>query len=455
MLEARCTGRRTRSLLRQALATLTVLAAGCVPDAGSNPIPTAMQFDLTSTPPRAPQPTALIVNQQTGRIDFSLAGTPLPDDCTSQQLLPQAQCQFDQYLQTLNGFPTVTPASAPASAPLDPATLTLGQNVVVVGAKGSGAVTDAAVGFDAASASLTLLPAHGWALGEFYWVGVRGYASGVHDAGGGEVVGSPTMSLLKQDEPLPCGATDPSAIDRHCPAFEVLASQASSPEAAAMQLFQLEAIRTAYVAGHGFDVMAAAGLPKDEIAVLWGFPIHTNSVAVLAPSAGVVPRVPAAGQILVGVQGPVDPATVTAFAAGGQGGSVVVVDLTAATAGDLGAAFPPVAAMYASGAIVIQATPPFATGHVIGLFFTNALHAPDGTPLVASPVSVLLTLTTPLVDANGHSTVSGVADADAVALEAGRMALAPLLDNPNIAALTGIKRASLVYCYAFVPTVQP
>jgi hypothetical protein len=457
MLETRCKGRRTRSLPRQTLAALAALTAACVPDVGTDPVPTAMQLDLAAMPPRAPQPTALIVNPQTRRIDFSLAGTPIPDDCATQQVLTQAQCQFNQYLQTLDGFPTVTTASAPASGPLDPATLTLGQNVVVVGALGSGLVTDATVGFDAASTSLTLLPPQGWALGEFYWVGVRGYANGVRDAGGGEVVGSPTMSLLKQTDPLTCGAADPSQVDPHCPAFQVLASQAGSPDAAAAQLFRLEAIRTAYVAGYGFDVMAAAGLPKEEIAVLWGFPIHTNSVAVLAPTAGAVPLVPEAGRILVGVQGPVDPATVSAFsaAAPAQGGSVVVIDLTAAIAGDLPAAFPPVAATYASGAIVIQASAPFADGHVIGLFFTNAIHAPGGAPLVASPVSVLLTLTAPLVDGDGHSTVSGVADADAAALEGGRVALAPLLDNPTIAALTGITRANLVYCFGFVPTVQP
>ena len=46
-------------------------------------------------------------------------------------------------------------------------------------------------------------------------------------------------------------------------------------------------------------------------------------------------------------------------------------------------------------------------------------------------MSVLLTLTAPLVDSAGHSTVSGVADADAAALEAGRNALAPLFDNPT------------------------
>jgi len=110
-----------------------------------------MEIDLTSTPPRAPQPTALIVNPQTRHIDFSLAGTPIPDDCATQQALTPAECQFDQWLQTLDGFPTVTPASAPASAPLDPATLTVGTNVVAVAAKQGSLVTDVTVGFDTAS----------------------------------------------------------------------------------------------------------------------------------------------------------------------------------------------------------------------------------------------------------------------------------------------------------------
>jgi hypothetical protein len=427
---------------------------GCVPDLDFTAPPAAMQLDLTSMPPRAPQPTALIVNPKTGLIDFSLAGTPVPADCATQQTLTQAECQFDQYLQTLDGFPSVTTASAPASAPLDPATLTLGQNVVVVGAKGSGPATDVAVGFDAATDSISLVPRQGWKLGELYWVGVRGYANGVKAADGGEVVGSPTMALLKQESPLTCGAADPSQVDPHCPAFEVLA-QGTSPEAAAAQLFQLEEIRLAYLAGHGFDVMAAAGLPKDEIAVLWGFPIHTNSVPVLAPTAGAVPRVPAADTIVVGVQGPVDPATVSPFVVKQQSGPVVVMDLTAAAAGDLNAGFPPVSATYASGAIVIKTAAPIPAGHQLGLFFTNAIHSPDGEPLVASPVSVLLTLTAPLVDAAGQSTVSGVSDADAAALEVGRQALAPLLDNPIFTPLTGVSRANLVYAYAFVPVVMP
>jgi hypothetical protein len=445
-----------------ALAAVVPLALtdACTPDVGSSAVPAAMQFDLTATPPRVPQPTALLVNPQTGLIDFSQAGTPLPADCTTQRALTPAQCQFDQWLQTLNGFPSLTPVSAPASAALDPATLTLGTNVDVFGLPGGAPLTTGLVtGFDAASTSLTVTPPGPWTLGEFYWMGVRGYANGIRDAAGGDVVGSPTMALLKQETSLTCDATDPTQIDPHCPGYEVVAqgNPMPTPTAAAMQLFQLEAIRQAYVAGHGFDVMTASGLPKEEIAVLWGFPIHSNSVPLLLPGTAAVPAVPAANQIAVGVQGPVDPATVNAFVARVQNGPVVVMDLTAAAAGDLNAGFPPVGAAYVAslGAIAIQFSTPFPAGHEIGLFFTNAIHSPDGAPLVASPVSVLLTLTAPLVDGAGHSTVSGVADADAAALEGGRQALQPLFDNPIFSPLTGVTRANLVYCYAFIPTVMP
>jgi len=437
---------------------LTTLAGACTPDVGSSAVPTAMQFDLTATPARVPQPTALVVNPQTGHIDFGQTGTPLPADCTMATAMTEAQCQFDQWLQTLDGFPSLSPASAPASAALDPATLTLGTNVVVFGLHaGAPLTTGLTTGFDATSTSLTITPPGPWTLGEFYWMGVRGYANGVRDAGGGPVVGSPTMALLKQETSLTCDAADPTQIDPHCPGYEVVAQGSASPAAAATQLFQLEAIRQAYLAGHGFDVMAASGLPKDETAVLWGFPIHTNSVPLLLPGTAAVPHVPAADQIVVGVQGAVDPASVSAFTVRVHDGPVVVMDLTAAAAGDLNAGFPPVGAAYVAsvGAIAIQFGAPFPAGHQIGLFFTNGLHSPDGAPLVASPVSVLLTLTAPLVDSAGHSTVSGVADADAAALEGGRQALQPLFDNPIFTPLTGVTRANLVYCYAFVPTVMP
>jgi len=446
------------------IAMLAALAGACTPDVGSDPTPTSMQFDLTTFPPRVPQPTGLLVNRQTGKIDFSQAGLPLPADCSTQHLLSEAQCQFDQWLQTLNGFPSVSTASAPASAALDKATLTLGGNVVVAAAHAMAAVTDVAVGFDDASTSVTVTPAQPWDLGELYWIGVRGYTGGVLDAAGRDVVGSPTMALLKQDDPLTCGAADPSEIGPHCAAFEVVVQGSSSTAAAQQQVWQLEQARIAYNAGLGFGLMDMNHLPKEQIAVLWGFPIHTNSVPVLVPNTPAMPHVPADNQILVGVQGPVDPATVSAFVVGQQNGPVVVMDLTAAAMGDLQAGFPPVAATYLqpsaavpTGAIAIQSQTPFPAGHAIGLFMTNAIKSPDQAPLVASPVSVLLTLTAPLVDSAGHSTVSVVGDSDAIALESGRAMLAALLDNPIFTPLTGVSRANLIYAYAFpfVPMVQP
>jgi hypothetical protein len=433
---------------------LMVLAAGCVPDVGSNPTPASMEFDLTSQPPRAPQPTLLVINPMTGHIDFSLAGTPIPADCSTQQALTPAQCQLDQFLQTLDGFPSVTTATAPASAALDPATLTVGQNVVVVGVKGSGLVTSAPVTFDTAASALTVgPPPQLWALGELYWIGVRGYANGVRAVGGGEVVGSPTMALLKQDAPLTCGAPDPAHVDPQCPAFRVLALGAPSKAQAAMQLFQLEAARLAYQSAQGFDAMAAAGLPKSETAVLWGFPIQTSSVPVLAPTAGAVPTVVAPDRLGIAVQGTVDPATLSVLALGGTG-SVLLMDLTVA-ATNLAGSILDATATYdpGTGAIVITTSAPLPAGHELAVFLTNAIHDAHGAPLVASPVSVLLALTAPLVDAAGHSTVSAVSDADAAMLEAGRQSLAQLYDQPAFSAATGITRQNAIYNFAF--PVQP
>ena len=70
-------------------------------------------------------------------------------------------------------------------------------------------------------------------------------------------------------------------------------------------------------------------------------------------------------------------------------------------------------------------------------------------------MSVLLSLSARLLDSSGRSVISGVSDSDASLLEAGRAALQPLLDNPIFTPLTGVSRANLVYCYAFVPMVLP
>jgi hypothetical protein len=423
-------------------------AAGCVPSLPHDTVPEEMTFDPPNT---VPTPTNLVVNPMTGHIDFSLAPPPATPPSA-------AEAAFDKYLESLDGFPTVTPAAAPASAPLDPATLTPGTNVVVVAAKAGGAqVTDLMVGFDDTTRSITLRPKH-WAVGEMYWAAVRGYDDGVRAAGGDRVVASPTMYLLKQTDPLTCGAADPDHLDPMCPAYGLL-SQSLGAAAAATAVFQLEQIRVGFLSAHAWDLIEAAGLPKAEVAVLWGFPVHSASVAELDPSVMLVPRPTAADELRIDVQGPVAATSVSAFALGGDYGSVVLVDLTALLGGSLPAGFPAVTATLDGGAIVIKGKAPFVATHQYGVFMMRArdpgqppgppgLTDDKGRPLVPSPVSKLLTLEAPLADAAGHSTISTVADADAVMLEAGRAQLASFFDSAG-ATIPGIQRDTLVYCFAF------
>ena len=68
------------------LAGLALAAAGCAPSIGNDPVPAAMEWDATP-PPRVTSPSLLLVNPATDRIDFSLAGIPVPDQCDEQTQL--------------------------------------------------------------------------------------------------------------------------------------------------------------------------------------------------------------------------------------------------------------------------------------------------------------------------------------------------------------------------------
>ena len=433
-----------------ALAALPLLggAAACTPDVANDPVPEALEFDTEASPPRVPQPTGLVVNPLTGHIDFALAGTPLPADCSQATAFSPAQCEFNRYLETLDGFPSTSPAAAPATARLAPDTLIADQNVVIVALRHPNASLAFATAFDDASRSLVVKPLPSWELGETYFVGVRAYAGGVRASSGSEVVGSPTFALLKEEASLVCGAGTPQQIPADCPAYELL-SQTQPPAAARENLFTLEAIRRSYLNAGVWERLADAGLPKRETGVMFGFPIHTGSVAELDPTVGLVPVVGAPNEIHVAVHGPVDASSVSGFVVRERPGSVVLMDLTAAASGDLVAGFPRIEARFANGRVSITGSEPFTAGHQYGVFMTRGVTNPAGAPLVPPPISVLLTLTSPLVDASGHSQISSVSDADAVALEAGRAELGTLFENPVFSALTGLSRDNLVYCFAF------
>jgi hypothetical protein len=419
----------------------------CTPDIGVDPTPEVMEFDTLVTPPRVPEPTHVIINPVTKHIDFRLAGIAVPADCAAPGPMPQAQCEFYQYLQSLDGYPTVTPARAPASAALDPASLTP-QNVVVVDAVTRQVVPDIPVTFDGAGRYVVLSPPRGWDAGHLYMVGVRGYATGVKGSSGQEVVASVPYYLLKQDSSLTCGATTPDAIPETCPPFVLLATSMGAQVARAAVL-QLEALRGEYNRIGITDLLAAAGgIQKSELAVYWAFPTHSGPVAELDPKTGKIPKVMGDNQIQVAVKGPVDPATLRATTAG-KPGTVTLMDLTATAGANLVAGLPPFDVAYDKGSIVLTTRMPLVPGHQYGVFLSNGVLALDGKPMVPSPVSVLLTARGKLVDAAGKSQVSSVADADAAALEVGRLGLADLLDNQLIQTLTGLDRSKLTYVFAF------
>jgi hypothetical protein len=424
---------------------VVLVLAACTPDVGTDPVPTAMVFDPEATPPRAPEPTHAIINPVTHRLDFSLAGIPVPADCAAPGPLPRAQCEFLQYLQSLDGYPTVTPARAPAPEPLDPATL-IPANVVVIDATTGTRVDEVDLGFDVASNYLTITPRAGWQVGHFYLLGVRGYAHGVRTTKGQEVVAPVPYFLLKQPTSLTCGAATPGAIPESCPAYQLLAQQLP-PAQARSSAFRLELLRASYAQLHVIEALAQAGLPREEQAVFWAFATHSNPVIEVNPATGAVPRAMTDHLIVLRAKGMLDGSKLTPTTAG-KPGTVTFMDLTATSEGDLVHGLPAFTVSERAGLVTIDTQAPLVAKHRYGIFITNAVTGVDGKPLVASPVSFLLTAQGHVAEL-GKSQVSGVSDADATALEEGRSQLAGLFDNPLIQAVTGLQRANMAYAFAF------
>ena len=434
------------------LLTALLGLAACGGDAvdGAPPadaLPATMQLDSTTSPPRVPQPIDLAIDPATGTIDLSRAGVVVPADCASPGAMPVAQCEFDHYLEALDGFPTLGPATAPASEALAPESLP-GRVVVLDRTKGT-AVTDLAVSFDGAANQLAVTPTAGWEVGSTYVVAVRGFEGGVTTAGGGRVVAAPATFLLKQPTSLTCGAASIAAVAKDCAYVETASAILPAATVPAL-LFTLEGERQRLAKLDAWGAVAYAGVALGDVAVLWSFPIHSSPVAELDPSSGRVPRVVSASELRVAFKGELDAKTVSAWKLGAKG-TVFLLDLTALKASptDTAHGLPAFEAAVDGDEIVLKTGAALPTGHELGVLLTSGIASPSAKPLVPSPVTVLLRATGPLVDAAGHSNVTEVGDADAAALEAGRSELATLLDDELFAMMTGLKRGAIAYVYAF------
>jgi hypothetical protein len=438
--------------------------AGCAPELPTTAPPTYAEMQFDPTKGLAPAPTQLVINPQTapvggGTIDFSLAGVTVPSDCATETAMPVAACEFYQYLQSLDGFPTVSTGTAPASEEIDLASVTVPQNLFVYDHTSQQTLTQLAVGWDAATSSLTFFPAGGWNIGTRYDVAIRGYANGVKATSGHEVIGSTIYFFLKSDESLTCGTSADQLVSESCAYYSLVAQPGQTQTEVSVTLQQLEGLRQLWALLFGlWDEDATKGnMPKSEVAVTWSFPTHTASVVELMPPLGMVPAVVGTKEIDLKAKGSIKADTLAPFSLASPDGSVVLLDLTVLQSSS---SFPPppeavpaFTPTFANGNIVLTTEADLVPGHLYGIMLLTRITNDAGQPIVASPLTVMLKSTGELVDANGKSQVPNVDDASAQEAEAGRLQLKPLLDQ--LLPLVGLSRADIAYMYAFTPIPAP
>lgn len=488
-------------VLLSALVAVALAGTGCTPDVPQEAPPAflELEFDPSASPPKAFQPTVLVTNEETQKLDFSAAGIEIPADpldCpTDDPALPLAACEFYWYMEQLDGFPTLTPGQTPVithqpdgtlvQTPLDLATVTMPDNLFVQNLLGAGGpLTDLDVSYDADTGSLVFDPPAGWDIGGLYFVAIRGYENGIKDTAGNAGAKSIIYVLLQQDVPLTCGiteATDPALPE--CGFYSLFASDARFKDLPAGQkeatifatLAQLEQLRSTFK-GEGllpFDLwdLAAesAAMPPEEVGILWAFRSHTASVIELNPNKGMVPTV-TNNTITLTPKGPIQEDTLKPFSLGDNTGTVFLLDATAYLGGDLVNALPGFTIAYVEGEIVLTTTADLIVGHQYIVVVSSEVEGKPGVPIVPSPLTVFLRTRGALVAdfavcATAPETAiplaPGLKGPDACQAEAGRQQLQALLDSETVIDLTknanrpdGLVRELVAYLVAFEHTAQ-
>ncbi len=430
--------RQTACRLGLAASGLFVLLS-CAPDIKQDPIPqfAVMEFDPQASPPRAPEPTMLVINPKTGLVDFSTANLDIPADpadCQNQKEIPVAQCEFFQYLETLDGFPTLTPLAAPVSAALDMKTVKMPEKLLIAGSNPPGVLdeTDVALSFDKRKNVLQAMPIKGWDVGSTYMAAVRGYDKGVKTKKGKRVLSSVPYFLFKKKESLTCGAAEAGEVEADCGYYQLMLQETpDDPDAAAEAVLGLEMIRQAY--SDFWKPLSEMGMPKKDIAVAWAFPIHSASVAEVNPELGMVPSV-TDNTLSIKVKGDVLSSSL-------DSGDVIVSNLhedAMLEVSDID---------YTEPNIVVTLSENLTQGDMYVVLLTDGITNGDEQPLVASPMTVLSRTRGPLFE-DGHSMISSLDNASAKELEQLRSGLSAFLDSME--STESITREEIVYLYSFV-----
>ncbi len=435
---------------------------------------TQLAFNPAASPPQVPLPNDLALDPTTGLVNA-------PVDPTA----PAAQQEFTRdYLNTLDGFPVSASASATVlNGDLDPATVTPSTvRVVDLTALGADAGTPVAatVSYNATAHQVVVSPpATGWPKGKRFAIAVVGGANGVKRTGGGKVVGSDVWALARSKSSLVTCA-NLSAVDC-APALSV------APLSAA-EAVRLEGLRRGL--SPVLDALEAKGLKRADVAVLWVFSVVNRAEVTFDPAKQIIPfpndllmnqqtgKVnlpipPGAPQPLADLLGglntldgfsttapvvsensdalgatdvsPIDSATLL--------GNALAVKVATGTPAPMKPCLNCASSLLADGGTPASPTQlqfvpqvPLEEKTLYAVIVTTGVKDARGKPVVPSPTFALLRSSAALVDAGGKSQVSGVADAQAAALEPLRLAFKSLFDGLTLA---GFPRTKVALAWTF------
>jgi hypothetical protein len=454
---------------------------------------TTVVFEPAATPPQVPTPNDLAINPDSGLVNA-------PVDPNS----PPAEQEFTtDYLNTLNGFPASAPASASvvgvASADgglLNPSTVTASSVLVtdLTGAGDGGAGAAAKISYDPVANAINITPTVAWQKGHQYAVAIVTHTdtavpTPVTGATGGSVVGTDVWALARSSATL---VTCTNLTDPTCASALTLVSLSPS------QAVQLETLRRGY--SPILDALQAQGINRGDVAALWTFTIESFPIATFDLANGIVPfpndlllanpmtstqhvnlPIPDGGPLQALFEGldTLDGFSTTAPTVSVYGAPVGPIDVGQIDPGTLtdgGTGFVkvlPAAGIQPDVTVCLScASSPLADGGpqpipqlqfvpnvplaeetIYAPYITTGVKDTEGHPVMASLYFALIRLKNPLVDSKGHSTVTGVSDAQAPLLEEVRSALQPLMSN---FVSNGLPRAqiSLTWPYTTQSTVS-
>ncbi len=444
---------------------------------------TQMQFDPSQSPPKVPTPNDLAINAATG-----LVNAPIDDAGTA------AQQEFTRdYLNTLNGFPVSATGTAEViGGDLDPDTLTA-DTVFVVPLEGDDVMGDPVISYDAPTKTLRIAPPNGtWGKSRKLALVVLGGPNGVKKVGGGTVAGTTTWALVRSASPL---VTCTDLTSAECkPA--ITAAPLTTAQAVA-----LEGLRRSYQPV--LDMLDdEVGHPRSEIALMWVFRTVDQPEATFDPAASIipfpnnlllspttgrvnlpVPTTPGLQQQLVLGLNTLDGFSLTAPIVTENSDTRGALDLDAIAPDSLDGGTTGFAKLTPDGgplqprvAVCLDCESSKLPDGGTGVFFpdggsiqpapqqlqfvprrpleertqyagwvTTGVQDTQGRNVMAAPAFALMRSSAPLLE-NGKSTISGVSDAQAAALEPARQALKPMFDALSAA---GVPRKNLALAFGF------